>query len=236
MDIFADIISECENFVALKSINSDLIVVNAVPGSGKSTLIKKLLHANSRFKAFTFSAYIETSITGRYIRPASEFTESKEGDIIIVDEFTEGNFSDLKPRIIFGDLNQTIKVQRNLEVNYYCKVTRRFGEATCNLLRSLRFEIECTGREDKVEIERVFEGEPIGVVICFHERVKKLCESHGLEYKTVEEVRGATFNTTTFIVEESVIKACERHLYYIGLTRHTDKLLILSPDATLTAA
>nr|WIW79892.1 triple gene block protein 1 [Nerine latent virus] len=210
-----------------------LIVVNCVPGFGKSTLIREILSKCRLFRAYTFGIADPNNLTNIRIRSVNDFVD-EEGCYNIVDEYTEGNFSVLKPKIIFGDPNQTGK-QVKIECNFIGTETRRFGKSTCEFLNKRGYQITST-EEDSLRIKNIYSAEPIGIIIAVEEEVKKLLRAHCLEFKDEVSARGETYDEVTFVTSDSQRNDCEyRWKSYIATTRHRKKLLILSGDASDTS-
>jgi hypothetical protein len=75
-------------FERLCSDISPPIVVHSVPGAGKSSLIREIIQADSRFIAYTQGDPDSANLQGAYILPQpSDF--SKEKRFVLIDEYLE---------------------------------------------------------------------------------------------------------------------------------------------------
>nr|SNQ27847.1 triple gene block protein 1 [Elm carlavirus] len=226
----------CEFGFSRISISSERpLVVHCVPGAGKSTAIRSILRSCENSVAYTFGVCDPAQIEGCRIRSASEWHEPNSGTIVIVDEYTEGDFKSLKPTVVFGDPCQAPVSAITLKPHFICKSTKRFGKETCNLLRSLGYEIN-SEKGDTLVHEPIFEGELEGVIVAFESDVKHLLAEHYCEFLDICEIRGKTFEVVTFVTstEGKPVKNLEK--YYQCLTRHSSKLKILSPDASFASS
>ncbi|QBJ27539.1 triple gene block protein 1 [Birch carlavirus] len=217
--------------IRLSTVNSNPLVFHCVPGAGKSTLIRDLINEDSRFLAYTFGVADKSSLVAR-IRDHSEYVKEEAKDkIVIVDEYLEGDFEALGPRIVFGDPCQSSITSRVLKPNFILSETKRFGRQTCNLLNILDYNIS-SSKEDKVTIGGIFDLEPAGQVIAFEPEVKNLLRAHSCDFLDICQIRGKTFKTVTFITAVEWPTAGQEHWFYQALTRHTEEILILSPNAS----
>lgn len=218
-----------DSFICVSSSNKP-IVINCVPGSGKSHFIRSLISGDSRFRAYTGGVPDFQNLTGRYLR---RFEESVDQQFInILDEYQAVDpvhYS--KFAAIFGDPLQEIPKSIYPQASFVGNVTKRFGKETVLYLNKLGVDIT-SEREDKLDIEYIFSGKIVGVVIAFEEEVLKLLSSHGCPFRRPQEVRGETFDRVTFVCTGRRATECERHLVYIALTRHRDQLKILTADVT----
>jgi hypothetical protein len=219
------------------SVNHNgVLVFNCVPGAGKSTLIRKALRKDSRFVAFTFGKADPVGQRGRGILPAALFdSEATRGKLVLVDEYTEGDWRALGACAIFGDPQQASVNRLWPEPNFVCLLSKRFGAQTAALLRNLGHEVY-SEKEDFVEWSGVFQGEPRGLVLAYEPEVIELIEDHHLDYRHPNCCRGITVEHVTFITSLDHFDVNRPDLQYLCLTRHSKSLLILSPNATLGTA
>ncbi|QCG75823.1 TGB1 [Sweet potato virus F] len=220
-----------DTFVNISACNKP-IVVNCVPGSGKSSFIRELIKVDSRFRAYTGGEPDFQSLTGRYLQ---KFEGEVDPHFInILDEYqVVGQEHYSKFAAIFGDPLQEIPRALYPQATFVCNFTRRFGRETAEYLRRLGVDIT-SEREDKLTIEHIFSGKISGIVIAFEEVIIKLLNAHGCEFRRPQEVRGETFDKVTFICTGRRARECERHLVYIALTRHRELLQILTADVPNT--
>nr|URX65516.1 triple gene block protein 1 [Cowpea mild mottle virus] len=205
---------------------SEPIVINCVPGAGKTHLINQLLEVSDNFEAYTTSSPGQVNLNGKSIKHISEFKASDK--LILIDEYQnlkeipKGTFA------VFGDPLQAGK-PLILPANFVCYTSRRFGKNTASLLSSLGFKVQ-SNLEDEVIKEDIFIGEPEGQIICFEVEVINLLKAHKLEFLTSCTSQGKSFKIVTFITT-GLITVENRHEHLICLSRHTSKLKILSPQA-----
>lgn len=197
------------------------LVVHAVPGSGKSTLIRAVIRESDLFVAFTAGEPDEQNLSGKHIKKFSANC-LVPGKLNILDEYlTVEDFSGFQ--ILFSDPYQNNREAP--EANFVKKETRRFGKKTCEYLSSYNFEV-FSEKEDEIVKGSPFEVKVEGELICFGKEAIKLAESHNAHFKHPCEVRGKTFEVVTVLKSEEPSEA-NRHLFYIGMTRHLKKLIIL---------
>lgn len=221
---------EKSGFQRIARVNRGALVVHCVPGAGKSSLIRRLLDRSTIFTAYTFGVADPVNLSGRRILPAKEYRGQSTTDFIIVDEYTEGDWEALNPRVIFGDPCQTHSENNYLLADFVCFKTQRFGQQTCNLLRSFGFAIE-SDLKDEVVITRAVGSEIVGELIVGDCEAATFAEFHGAEFKRVNDIRGSTFPEVTFLTSYESIPDSLRADFYLCLTRHRTKLRILTPDA-----
>nr|WCR76297.1 triple gene block protein 1 [Hop mosaic virus] len=229
MDVIVSLLEKF-GFTRLRTKLELPIVVHCVPGAGKSTLIRELINADSRFVAYTAGIEDEPNLTGNWIRKWSG--EASSESFLVLDEYTL--LTELPPAYaLFGDPVQLdSKVVR--PAHFVCSVSRRFGTATSALLRELGWPIEASGN-DLVQVLDIYSGELAGAVLYFEEEVGCLLRRHGVDAKHVELVRGQTFEVVTFVTSENT-PLLSRTSAFQCLTRHKVALYILCPNATYTAA
>nr|WCR76309.1 triple gene block protein 1 [American hop latent virus] len=221
-------IAEKFGFVRVSNKLSKPLVFHCVPGAGKSSLIRELLDASDCFRAYTFGACDRVNLSGKYIRRAPWSDSDILGKLLLVDEYTEGTFDLSIAFAVFGDPLQSTR-DNFCTPHFTCHLSRRFGQKTASLLRLLGYQIEST-KEDVVLIEDIFKADPIGEVVCYEKEIYNLLCAHCVEFKTPDEIRGATFKNVTFITASS--EPVDSKAAFICLTRHTEKLQILCPDAS----
>nr|AYQ96164.1 triple gene block 1 protein [Grapevine virus T] len=197
------------------------LVIHSVPGGGKTSLIRSLIKLDGDFEAFTAGVSDTPNLEGRYIKSYFKGCASA-GKLSILDEYlTAENWEGFE--VLFSDPYQNNK--NPLVASYVSRKTRRFGRATCEYLAGYGFEIE-SDIEDLVVRGSPFEVKVEGQLVCFGKAAVELALSHGADFKLPCEVRGSTFDVVTLLKsEEPSIE--NKHLFYVGCTRHKEKLLIL---------
>lgn len=215
-----------------KRLTSDIrppIVVHSVPGGGKSTLIRDILHFDSRFTAYTFGEADPPSLTGVRIRGSTE--EIIKSEFVLFDEYLAGDW----PPWAFALFADPLQGGGGsvLRAHFIKFESHRFGQCTAQLLRSLNFEVHATG-EDLVQICDIYTIDPRDTVIYFEKEIGQLLARHSVEAFCISQVRGKTFDSVTFVTtEQGPLK--DRAAAFQCLTRHKKSLLILCPDATYSS-
>nr|QED43234.1 TGB1 [Garlic common latent virus] len=218
------------SFVRVSNKLSRPIIVNCVPGAGKSHLIRELLREDERFIAYTFGEDITETTDCITILRAPE--DKPDCNFIIIDEYQLGDWQKFEPIAIFGDPLQGSGVC--VRPHFTTDLTQRFGSSTCSLLQSIGFQIR-SEKADICEIAEASKAELEGTVIACGPESEWLLKWYGVPCFRVCEVQGKTFDIVTLVTDHSVVTESNRRDLYLCLTRHRTKLLILNGDATLTA-
>nr|URX65504.1 triple gene block protein 1 [Cowpea mild mottle virus] len=225
MNELLDILSEY-NFERLGHRLSEPIVINCVPGAGKTHLIRTLLERSENFIAFTTSSPDPQNLTGKRIQHISELKETNK--LILLDEYQ--NLTELPAKVfaVFGDPLQSSNPNL-LPANFVCYNTRRFGKRTTSLLQSLNFKVS-SDLDDTLVVEDIFSGELEGQVLCHETEVINLLKAHSVDFLTPCSSQGKSFDVVTFVTSGE-FSELNRHQQLICLTRHRHKLKILCPGA-----
>nr|UKY18868.1 ORF2 [Butterbur mosaic virus] len=232
MDVF---VSKCleYNFVRVLSNSAKPQIVHCVPGAGKSSLIRAILKADTRF--FAVTGGVPDPVTGRQGRILSPSESPHEGAIFkLVDEYTEIPSEVEGAFAIFGDPVQS-RNRSSFLPHFTSDLTNRFGRGTCELLARFGFNVR-SDREDQVVIARADRSDIEGSLVVLGTEAKILACYYNLDYHTADSARGKTFDVVTVLTGHSEVPAEILPDLYICLTRHRSKLLILTGDATFTPA
>lgn len=236
MDVLCKVLVEC-GFSRLEGSSNKVKVILGVPGCGKSSCIRKLINLDSRFIAATFGVPDPFNVTGRRIRAVTELsTIDCTNKLLLLDEFQRGEYEDLKPFALFGDVCQFFDFTKAYPVADWCKtVSHRVNEKTCNYLREFGFEIN-----SKIPGELNFGGlyseELQGAVITYCTQVSALLKAHLVEHHTIEDCRGSEFPSVSLCLSDSAIHKDDLAKFYVCATRSCGNLLILTPDASKPTA
>nr|WPR17637.1 MAG: movement and silencing protein TGBp1 [Dracophyllum betaflexi-like virus] len=209
------------------------VVVHAVPGAGKTSLLRELIAELDFVEVVTFGIPDPPNLSSRRIKAFSEGISEKPDLVLIVDEYITGKSSVPKCDFLFSDPIQNKAFGR--EAHFIKSSTGRFGKQTCELLLSFGFEVS-SEKEDCVVIEGIFEGDLIGQVITCEEDCADLLRRHCVDFKLHCDILGCTFDKVTFVTSSSSIPDDRRSDFYISLTRHKSFLKILCPDASFCPA
>lgn len=220
------------NFKRVFISNSrSVVVVHAVPGAGKTFLIKQILREVAGAICVSLGPPVLANSESLPFFGASDTLP--EHSFLIIDEYQLGYSDSLSPKLLIGDPCQSPRPC--LRPNFLKETTERFGEKTCIFLQSLGFSI-VSHKEDSFTIKGIFEADLVGQVLCFEEEVQALLVRHNCPYETPETIQGRTFKECTVIFAHTTLLPCFRHLAFVCLTRHTSSLLLLTPDGTYTSS
>nr|QWT83585.1 triple gene block 1 protein [Passiflora latent virus]UZP17296.1 Triple gene block 1 Protein [Passiflora latent virus] len=229
MDVLVSYLNKYK-FVRLCSNITPPIIIHSVPGAGKSSLIREIIRADSRFVAYTQGRADPVSVEGVQIlkQPA---TIPSGASFVLIDEYVEKGL----PEGVFAAFADPLQggSGRVLRAHFIKTESHRFGKCTAQLLRELDFSVTAYG-EDLVQISGIYDVDPRDTVIYFEPEVGNLLAAHSIEAFCIEEIRGQTFESVTFVTSQST--PIDRAKAFQCLTRHRKSLLILCPDATYTAA
>nr|BAI60068.1 triple gene block protein 1 [Melon yellowing-associated virus] len=225
------LISKLNSKFSLVNSNTKPLVINCVPGTGKSTFIRELITGRFSLRGLYCRRARFQNLTGRYIKPFKG--EVEEDKFCLLDEYQVADSGSFwKFVAIFGDPQQNF-LTKSFPASYICNLSHRFGSETAEYLRKSGIDVHAN-KSDKLSIEHIFSGKLIGTILAFERPVIKLLNSHNCQFKRPEEVRGCTFDKVSFVTVGSGYKECEKHLAYICVTRHTEELKILSANVPNT--
>ncbi|QYF50242.1 MAG: TGB1 protein [Henan betaflexivirus 1] len=232
MDVFCKVLIEC-GFSRLEGSGNKRKVVLGVPGCGKSSCIRKLINLDSRFIAATFGAPDPLNVTGRRIRAITELTAKDCSEkFLLLDEFQQGDYEELKPFALFGDVCQFFDSTRPYPVADWCKkLSHRVNKNTCDFLGKFGFEITSNVPGDLV-FGGLYARELQGAVITYCAHVSVLLRSHAVEHYILADCRGSEFDDVTLCLSDSVVHKEDLAKFYVCATRSRGNLLILTPDAS----
>nr|AXP79053.1 triple gene block protein 1 [Potato latent virus]QPD01718.1 TGB1 [Potato latent virus]WIW79788.1 triple gene block protein 1 [Potato latent virus] len=213
-------------FKRLSSVLKSPIVFHSVPGAGKTTLIRALLNSDSRFEGWTLAEGDKPNLEGVVIR---KYVGGEVGPFALLDEYCVEPEIAGKFYAVFGDPLQVNNIGF-LRASWIKVETHRFGKATAQLLNQFGFEVS-SSKADILVIADIFVGEPEGTVVYFEEEVGCLLKRHSLEAVHIDLVRGDSFPVVTFVTSENCM-ILDKVRSFNCLTRHSEKLIILCPNAT----
>nr|QED43702.1 TGB1 [Garlic latent virus] len=232
MDVFCKVLIEC-GFRRLDGSSNKCKVVLGVPGCGKSSCIRKLINLDSRFIAATFGAPDPLNVTGRRIRAVAELSTTElHGKLLLLDEFQQGDYEELNPFALFGDVCQFFDSTKPYPIADWCKIiSHRVNKTTCDFLRTFGFEITSV-ISGSLDFGGLYERELKGSVITYCTQVSALLKAHGVEHYTIADCRGSEFAEVTLCLSDHVVPKADLAKFYVCATRSRGNLLILTPDAS----
>nr|BAU45630.1 triple gene block protein1 [Alternanthera mosaic virus] len=222
MNHFINLLIE-EGYVRTNEILSDVLVVHAVAGAGKSTLIRKFIHQHPQARAYTHGVPDPPNLEGRFIQP---FKTPDPSHFNILDEYCAEPLTGAWSVLIADPLQHRAQA---LRPHYIKKESHRLGAATCRLLTQVGLEVHSHREEDEVDYKGVFEGPLYGTVIALDATVRALLLKHGVHPLCPAEVLGSEFEETTVVSELPLSQIKFKHALYIALTRHRRILHVRAP-------
>ncbi|WVS18184.1 MAG: ORF5 protein [Hibiscus virus X] len=198
------------------------LVVHAIAGAGKTSCLRDLARASNEFQITTQGLPL-----ARDLDSAGSGT-NPDAAIFILDEYQAAdsweNFD-----VLIGDPLQG--PERTYPNPHFTKARSfRFGRTTCALLQFLGIRAE-SDKEDQVVIRHPVGAEPEGQLIHLCSEGKNRFTQAGYSSLSPWEVLGATFPTVTLLLEKR-IKEYPPHEVYIACSRHCERLVILTPNAS----
>ncbi|QGT76799.1 P2 [Citrus yellow mottle-associated virus] len=218
---FAELLSSKE-FTRTKLPLSEPIVIHAIAGAGKTHLLEQYSRHNP---SNTFFTPLDNKSNSLLLSPFSSDCSSAS----FIDEYP---LCEIPPsaKYLLADPIQYLGNPNLRKPHYICPVSHRFGSQTAALLSSLGIEAY-SRKQDIVVSEDIFSFEPEGQVIACDPETQALARRHSLDFLRPCESIGRTFHTTTVLISDKLTPETLTKEIYIGLTRHTSKLIILSPHA-----
>lgn len=191
------------------------IVVHAVAGSGKTTIIRNILQAHPTLTAVTFGTPDPINLAGRRIAPPTTPAD-------IVDEYLAGPTQPSAKLLLADPLQHRADP---LRAHFTCNRTQRFGRDTCKLLNSLGVDV-LSDKEDEVTYADAYIAEPEGTIIALGEDSAQLLSDHSVEFLLPCQALGLTFDVVT-VLTDAPLEEQDFTSRYIACSRHRKKLLIL---------
>lgn len=227
MNHFINLLTE-EGYVRTNEILSDSLIVHAVAGAGKSTLIRKFISQHPQARAYTHGVPDPQNLEGRFIQG---YQNPNPAHFNILDEYCAEPTPSFWNVLIADPLQHEASA---LRPHFIKRVSHRLGEATCSLLTEVGLHISSSKVEDLVDYQGIFEGPIFGTVIALDTTVRALLVRHGLHPLCPTEVLGLEFDEVTVVSELPLHQVRSKHLLYIALTRHRKVLHVRAPPLTDT--
>lgn len=199
------------------------LVVHAVAGAGKTTVIRQFLKESPAVNAQTLGTPDKPNLTRKMIR---QYSMPKANHFNILDEYCaqplKGSWD-----AVFADPLQ--HPDFTLEPHFIKETSHRLGRSTCELISSLGIFMLPDAEDQPVNIQGVFEGEIHGVVIALDEYIHKLAARHGLKPFCPKATIGLQFPIVTVLSSLPLEQVDDSTGLYIALTRHTQALHVRCP-------
>nr|WLW42346.1 triple gene block protein 1 [Lily virus X] len=197
---------------------SEPIVVHAIAGSGKTTIVRHIINAQPDLVARTLGTPDPRCLSGvRILGPG--------GDANIVDEYPAANLSEFPSAFLL--LADPLQHRRDVKPAHYTgNLSHRFGQNTCALLSSFGIEAR-SEKVDFVEHVEAYTFEPVGQIIALGQDAELVLNNHSLDFLTPCQALGQTFSTVT-LLSDAPLEEQDEVSRYIAITRHTEQLFILT--------
>lgn len=200
--------------------SSTPIVIHAVAGAGKSSLLRQL---TAYYKVGTAAKPDPPSFKGDH------FTACVEG-IDILDEYQSAQTIPKSASILFGDPLQDPSQAHFLRPHYLKTKSYRIGPEIAQALSQI-LAIQAFGSSKLLRGSAYLE-DPVGLVIAFEDQVCAILRKHQVEHSHPSEIRGVEVDTVTLYTSTSVLPKEHHSDLYVALTRSLAKTLWLTLDAT----
>lgn len=228
MNSFIDFLV-AEGFTRTNAPISGALVVHAVAGAGKSTLIRKYIQHNPNARAFTHGIPDPPNITSRFIQP---FQSPVPGAFNILDEYCAAPLTGDWDVLLADPLQHR---NGGLVPHYIKECSHRLGPQTCSLLRSLGIHITSTKTEDTVNRSGLFDGPIYGQPLALDSQAGALLASHGIVAPCPTGVLGREFPIVTVVSTIPLKSVKFKHALYGALSRHINELHVRAPPDPDTA-
>lgn len=213
-----------KGFVRTNRPLSKPLVVHAVAGAGKSTVIREFLQEVFNSSGQTLGIPDPPTLEGAYIKAA---TVPLSNHFNILDEYSVQPLRHSWDAVFSDPLQNPAHPVRP---HFICTVSHRLGPEVCDLLRDLGISISSSGsRSQTVFRGGVFESELKGTLIALDEEIRDLLTAHALNPVCPHEVLGRELPVVTVLSSQPIPNIKDRSGLYIALTRATDELRILAP-------
>lgn len=212
-----------KGFVRTNEPLESTLVVHAVAGAGKSTLIRQFLSEHPNARAYTHGIPDPPNLTGRCIQP---FKTPSPEHFNILDEYCAEPITATWDVLIADPLQHKNLPRRP----HYIKATsHRLGPDTCALLREVGIEVTPRESADKVVSSGIFEKPLYGEIISLDRPTLDLLRAHNLNPKCPQEVLGQEFPVVTVVSSIPLSQVRLKYQVYIALTRHLEELHVRAP-------
>lgn len=201
------------------------LVVHAVAGAGKSTLIRKYLLANPNSRAFTHGVPDPPNILNTYIH---SYRSPTPDCFNILDEYpnhpVEGNWD-----VLIADPLQA-KLPA-LRPHYVLTESYRLSKPVTDLLSTLGFQLSSRGFTSTQVFCKPLLGSSIhGKVLHLDAAARTTLSAHHCPSTCPTEVLGQEFEVVSVVSNIPLREVLPRSKLYIALSRATKELHVLSPD------
>lgn len=218
-----------EGFTRTQRPLSEPIVVHAVAGAGKSTLIRKLLKQSDEFRAHTHGPPDPKTLDCTSILP---FTSNPPQHLFnILDEYPLASPKGYKA--LFADILQ--HRNNHLPPHFIKFTSHRLAPSTTQFIADhLGIPIQGEGSAELTSVQPVLGSPLYGTIISLTPETSSLLTSHKAQFFCPDQVLGQEFEVVTVLSAIPIRHLKDHSGAYIALTRHTKELHVRSPDPPYT--
>ncbi|BAC16786.1 tgb1 [Tulip virus X] len=216
---------EKAGFTRTKLPLSKPLVIHAVAGAGKTTLIQSLLAEHPNLSAQTAGVPQNPTLDGAYIR---KLTIPESNKLNILDEYAALHPLKGSWDVVCADPLQHPNTA--LRPHFLKTTSHRLCPATTGLISKLICPCSSSRPEPtKITVTGLFESPLFGTIISLDDTCHKLLQAHGLQPHCPESVLGLEFPVVTVVSSLPLHEIVEKHRLYISLSRHTQELHVRCP-------
>nr|AMN10084.1 triple gene block protein 1 [Plantago asiatica mosaic virus] len=213
------------NFQRTNTPLSKPLVIHAVAGAGKTTLIQNLLPEHPNLAAQTAGNPQTPNLTGAFIR---KLTCPESNKLNLLDEYAA-----LQPLKGSWDVVLADPLQHPglaLRPHFIKSVSHRLCPATTRLISKL--VCPCTSSrtdESTIQFSGLFEGPLLGTIIALDQTTQNLLAAHNAPFLCPTAALGLEFDTVTIASALPLEEVPDKVGLYISLSRHRSQLHVRSP-------
>nr|BDX36216.1 triple gene block protein 1 [Plantago asiatica mosaic virus]BDX36221.1 triple gene block protein 1 [Plantago asiatica mosaic virus] len=224
MDIVISALT-ANNFQRTNIPISKPLVVHAVAGAGKTTLIQNLLPEHPNLSAQTAGSPQAPNLTGAFIR---KLTCPESNKINLLDEYAA-----LQPLKGSWDVVLADPLQHPglaLRPHFVKSVSHRLCPETTKLISKLICPCTSSRSEaSQIEFSGLFDGPLRGTIIALDQVAHDLLTAHGAPFLCPSAALGLEFDTVTVVASQPLEAIQDKVGLYISLSRHRQQLYVRSP-------
>lgn len=207
------------------------LVVHAVAGAGKSSLIRSFLSGNPNARAFTTGVPDTRNLLGASIQAFDPNPPSHTFNIL--DEYPQGAGKG-SFQALFADPLQHSNISSIRQPHFIKTTSHRLGPSTAELLTQLGFTVEGLGTAQVVSSEPIFGSTIKGQVIALDDLIADYLSAHRCPFKRPLQTLGAEFPVVTVLSSVPLREVCCKEHLYVALSRHTSELHVRDPSHTFS--
>nr|BDX36171.1 triple gene block protein 1 [Plantago asiatica mosaic virus] len=213
------------NFQRTSTPISKPLVVHAVAGAGKTTLIQNLLPDHSNLSAQTAGTPQPPNLTGAFIR---KLTCPESNKINLLDEYVA-----LQPLKGSWDVVLADPLQHSgpaLRPHFVKSVSHRLCPETTKLISKLICPCTSSRSENStIQFSGLFDGPLLGTIIALDSTTQALLRAHKAPFLCPTAALGLEFDVVTVVSSQPLEEVQDKVGLYVSLSRHRHQLHVRSP-------